>query len=91
MAVYLIGYDLRTGQDYSRLTSALRSFPSWWHHLDSTWIVQSDASAAAIRDWLWGFMYPNDKLLVMQHTPTVDAAAWQGMPQDGSEWLKAVL
>ena len=46
MATYMIGYDLnRPGQDYPALIDAIKRLGTWWHHLDSTWIVVTDQKA----------------------------------------------
>ena len=89
MAVYVIGYDLnKPGQDYSDLFEALKSYGTWWHHLDSTWIVVTDQSAARVRDNLKQYMDKNDELLVA----TIGApAAWSGFDDKGSQWLKEEL
>ena len=50
MKSYLIGYDLnKTGQDYKTLIEQIKELGSWWHHLDSTWIIKSDLTAVQIR------------------------------------------
>jgi hypothetical protein len=87
--LYVIGYDLnKPGQDYSDLFEALKSYGAWWHHLDSTWIVVTDQSAARVRDNLKQYMDKNDELLVA----TIGApAAWSGFDDKGSQWLKEEL
>ncbi len=40
MTVYCVSYDLnKTGQNYNALYEELKDSPSWWHHLDSTWLI----------------------------------------------------
>ena len=37
---YLISYDLNSpGKNYAQLYAAIQKLGSWWHCLDSTWIV----------------------------------------------------
>ncbi len=87
MACYMIGYDLvKPGRDYSDLTKAITdNFPTYWHHLDSTWLVKSAMSSGEIRDLLGAYIDSNDRLLVA----TVSApASWRGIPQSGTDWLK---
>jgi hypothetical protein len=89
MAVYMVGYDLnKPGQDYSDLFEAIKSYGMWWHHLDSTWIIVTDESAARVMNNLRQYMDNNDELLVA----TIGApAAWSGFNDQGSQWLKKEL
>lgn len=93
MAIYVVGYDLHEGQDYSNLIEALKGFPNWWHHLDSTWLIETDWTAEQIRDHLWQHMYDDDELLVMYYlnSGAGGSAAWKGFNERGSKWLKAHL
>ena len=86
MATYLIGYDLnRPGQDYTTLFAAIKSLSgTWWHHLDSTWIIVHQGPATLIRDTLKPHLDPNDELLVVQLS---GVGAWAGFNAQGSEWL----
>ncbi|MGW3485501.1 hypothetical protein [Rhodococcus indonesiensis] len=86
----LIGYDLNSpGQDYAKLIEKLKSYGTWWHHLDSLWIVKTDASAKEMRDDLKTLIDAGDELLVINITG--DAAAWTGFNDRGSKWLKENL
>ncbi|WP_192822778.1 SinR family protein [Rufibacter sp. LB8] len=87
MKTYLIGYDLRkTGQDYQNLYDAIKALSgTWWHCLDSTWIIKSNSSAFNICEYLKAHIDNNDKLLVTQ---IADDAAWIGFDQKCSDWLK---
>ncbi len=58
---------------------------TWWHHLDSTWIIQTDQTAAQVRDNLGRHIDSNDELLVA----AIGApAAWKGFNEKGATWLK---
>ena len=84
----------RAGEDYSELIKALKGYPDWWHCLDSTWLIESNSTAADIRDYLWKFMHPkNDKLLVMYylHSSTGGSASWKGFKDSCATWLKTNL
>lgn len=89
MAIYMIGYDLnREGQDYEPLIEAIKALGTWWHHLDSTWIVETAATAVQIRDHLRPLIDDNDELLVARISAP---AAWAGFNDRGSKWLKEHL
>ncbi|MEX2177773.1 MAG: hypothetical protein WD801_03625 [Gemmatimonadaceae bacterium] len=85
MKTYIIGYDLnRPGQQYTELIKAIEAYGTYWHHLDSTWIIKTDDSAAGIRDNLRQFIDSTDELLVIRHQGD---AAWSGINDRGSQWL----
>jgi len=90
MSSYMIGYDLnKTGQDYTNLITTIKeTFETWWHYLDSTWIVVSDLSSTEIRDLLKPHIDTNDELLVAKLT---GEGAWIGFIEKASQWLKANL
>lgn len=89
MNSYLIGYDLdKPGQDYKDLFEAIKALGSWWHCLDSTWIIKSNLSAETIRNSLMKVMDDNDKLLVARLS---GEAAWFGFDKQCSDWLKTNL
>lgn len=86
MATYLIGYDLnRPGQTYDDLFTAIKELGSWWHHLDSTWIIKHPGPATSIRDDFARYLDGNDELLVVQLS---GEGAWQDFADRGSQWLK---
>jgi hypothetical protein len=87
MSNILIGYDLnKTGQDYKSLIDAIKNLGSWWHCLDSTWIVSCNYTAQTVRDHLWQYMDSNDELFVVDITG--QAAAWIGFTGNCNDWLK---
>ncbi len=87
MATLLVGYDLKKpGQDYDPLIDKLKSFGTWWHHLDSTWLIKTEHTPKAVRDVLKPLIDANDELLVIDVSGR--AAAWMGFNQRGSEWIK---
>lgn len=89
MAIYIIGYDLHPvrGETYDELIEAIKNLGSWWHCLDSTWIVISNLTAVQIRDKLWAHMKADDQLLVVTYTKGA-LVAWNGFNKDCSDWLR---
>jgi hypothetical protein len=89
MTVYTISYDLSSpGHDYSILVEHIKGLGAWWHYLDSTWIVDTEMSAAEIRDRLSRYIDANDELLVAK---LAGEAAWTGFDKKSSDWLKSNL
>jgi hypothetical protein len=82
--VYMVSYDLRKpGQDYAGIYDALQSFPSWWHYLDTTWLIVSDLDPAGIFERLAPHLDQNDSLIVMEVVNR--KAGW--LPQKAWEWI----
>ena len=86
MSAVLITYDLnKPGQNYDALYDKIKTFGTWWHYLDSTWIVDTNLTAAEVSDQLKSVMDDSDTLLVLNITG--DAyAGW--LTQDAWKWLK---
>ena len=85
MKTYMVGYDLnKPGQDYSELIKAIEAYGTWWHHLDSTWIIKSDLSATAILNDLKLHVDKSDELLVARLQGDWNSV---GFNQKGVDWL----
>lgn len=86
MALYLVTYDLnRPGQNYPELYDRIKQCGAAWHGMQNVWFVETDRSAAAIRDHVGPALDRGDKLFVSR----VQEAAWQGFQDDGTNWIKA--
>ena len=86
--VFCICYDLKApGRDYTTLISAIKTYGTWWHHLDSTWFIETTNTntAVAIRDYLRTFIDRNDELLVF---PVATGWAGVGFQQQAYDWLR---
>lgn len=90
MKTFLIGYGLnQEGQDYSSLIKRIKQlFPTYWHHLDSTWVIKTAYTAEQIVNDLKKYIDSNDELLVVGLT---GEGAWTGFSEKGSKWLKKHL
>jgi hypothetical protein len=65
MAVQIISYDLRQpGQDYTGLFDAIKALGSWWHCLESVWLVDTSLAGQQVRDALRAHIDANDSLMV---------------------------
>ena len=83
--VYLITYDLnKPGQDYPALYDSIKKMGAWWHHLDSTWLVDTTLTAAEIRDQIREAIDPGDHILVVRF-----GSEWASfLPQRGNDWIR---
>ena len=65
--LYVISYDLnKPGQNYSELFKAIKNLGSWWHYLDSTWLVDTSLTATKMSDILNTKIDQNDSLLIFR-------------------------
>lgn len=85
MASILITYDLRApGRNYNELYEGIKALGSWWHCLDSNWIVSTNLTTVQVRDRLAVYLDGNDKLLVVA---LAGQGAWVGFDKECSDWL----
>jgi hypothetical protein len=86
MACQLVGYDLLTpGKDYTPLHEAIKRLGTWWHCLDSTWIVVTPLSTQEVRNQLSSFVDSNDRLAVFALS---ENWATLHLSQNCNEWLR---
>ncbi len=88
MALYQINYDLRKQRNYDALFERIKAYGTWCHPLESAWIVSTSQSAVQVRANLLQAMDDDDGLLV---TRLSGEAAWYGLSENISNWLKTQL
>ncbi|MGE2817956.1 hypothetical protein ACQI5H_22845 [Mycobacterium heidelbergense] len=89
MSSYIVTYDLSTpGRDYESLFSYLKSFPYHAHVLESSWAIITSKTALEVCNEILPHIDGNDHVLVNEVTLN---AAWFGLPDPVSEWLKKYL
>lgn len=90
MAVLAICYDInKEGAAYAAANELVtdkikETFSSWWHQLDSTWLVDTDMAPIDVANIVWSVMDDNDELLVL---PAGEGAAYAGFNERGEKWL----
>jgi hypothetical protein len=86
MPTYMVSYDLKTqGKDYSALIQALQEgYRSYWHCLDSIWLIVADQNHTQVRDYLVQHIDDNDRLIVADLGGN---AAWHGFSEECSNWI----
>ena len=87
-SVLITDYLITPGKKYAELHEAIKALGSWWHCVESTWIIKSDLSLVQIRDALKRHVDSNDKLLVLGRS---GAGAWVGLDKNCSDWLTSNL
>ncbi len=82
--VLLITYDLkRPVQQYAALHAEIKRYGTWWHHLESTWIIETSESPKEVYSKLLTHIDQNDNLLIIEVKPNY----WGWLPQKAWEWL----
>jgi hypothetical protein len=85
MALYAIGYELENlATTYATLIEEIETYETWWHCLESTWIIGSPKTADQVKNHLQQYIGLNDKLVVVE---IVGNAAWVGFDKECSDWL----
>lgn len=92
MATYIVSYDInKEGAAYATanraVIKAIKGITNtWWHHLDSTWIIVSNKSATTIHNEIVvnGKMDEDDELLV---AVSAGYGVWSGFPEKADAWL----
>ena len=86
MAAYIVTYDLSLpGRSYSDLYNRIKAYGLWAAITESSWMIVTSQSPAQIRDYLSPAIDSNDKLFV---GGPVNQAAWIGLSQEVSDWLR---
>lgn len=87
MAALLITYDLnKPGQDYDGLFEEIKSMGTWWHYLDSTWIVATSLNVSAAADRIRAKLDNSDHFLVLDITGDT-SQGW--LPKDAWSWINS--
>ena len=87
--VYIVSYDLSVpGQRYEELFSLIDKEGAWARLGGSAYLLESNKTAVELRDSFKVALDNNDKLYVgIVNAP----AAWTGMPDEVTEWIKKRL
>lgn len=87
--IYIVSYDLvEPGQKYEQLIALIKQERAWARLGGSAYLVDSDETAVALRDKYRQAIDHNDILYVgVAKAP----AAWIGLPNEVSDWIKKHL
>jgi len=86
MACKIITYDLdKPNRNYGELFEAIKDIGSWWHCVESVWIVDTTKSVSTIRDTLKQHLDSGDKLAVLTLT---SGWATRNLSDDCNDWLR---
>lgn len=84
--LYLITYSISKNKDYTALYDAIKSYDTWWHYIDSTWIVKTTDSVETIAEKLNPLIDSvNNSLLVVKIDPS-ERQGW--LPKKAWDWIR---
>lgn len=87
--VYIVTYDLQEpGQRYSELLELIKACGNWARLGQSSYLIDCQEAAVQLRDKFISVLDRNDKLYVGQ---VLAPAAWTGMSEDVTKWIKERL
>lgn len=83
---YLITYTLKTpGWNYTGFFTALQSLGTWWHYLDSTWIIKNSIYTPQQMHAILGpHLSRNDFILIVEIVPG-NKNGW--LPPEAWRWI----
>ena len=83
--ILLVSYDLnKPGKDYPTLYDVLKSGLSWWHYLDSTWVIYTNESTDTWEKKIKAAVDQNDHFIIVDITRRA-RNGW--LPKKAWEWL----
>lgn len=84
--VYMVSYDLnKSGQDYKGLHEELEKSPSWWHYLESAWLIYTSESASQLYERIGKHIDENDYAIAIEVKGN-----YQGwLPEKAWEWIRS--
>lgn len=86
MNIKFITYDLHGKEkNYDELIQAIKSEGSWWHYLESFWIIETEKNTEELNNQLIKFLDEDDRLFVFD----VASNNYNGfLPQKAYDWIK---
>ncbi len=89
MSVQLVTYDLvKPDRDYPKLFEAIKALGTWWHCIESVWLISTGLSSVQVRDALRPYVDGNDKLAVFSLS---GGCGTLGLNSECNDWLRTQL
>jgi hypothetical protein len=81
----MVSYDFKDEpENHQALFDALRRFGGWWHFIDGTWLIETDADAKSIHRDLQPYLNDNINLLIAEVGQ--DMSGW--LPPKAWDWIQ---
>jgi hypothetical protein len=84
--IYLITYDLhKPGKDYTSLHNTIKTASTWWHYIESTWIIKTDLSVNEWSNRIRSVTDSNDNFLIVDISKQ-NRQGW--LPKKAWDWIR---
>jgi len=84
--IYLITYNKALLRNYTPLENTIKQCSlAWWHHLDNTWLIETNLNLNQIYQRLSGCIQPQDRLLIIEISNQADYEGY--LPQEAWNWM----
>jgi hypothetical protein len=81
---FAVNYDLKApGRDYTGLYDAIKKSPTWWHYLESTWLISTNETAEGVWNQISTHIDKNDSVLIIEVRR--DHQGW--LPKEAWDWI----
>lgn len=85
MGVLLITYDLKQPvQNYTKLYNTIKTAQTWWHYLDSTWLIVTNESPEHWYRNLKPAINKNDGILIIE----VKSNYYGWLSKEAWDWIQ---
>ena len=85
MSLKIVSYDLKSqNRDYTQLISAIKEEGSWWHYMESFWLLDTKKSVDDLVEKLKDLLDQEDRLLIIDLSSR-DYNGW--LPQTAYDWI----
>jgi len=84
--LYLVSYTLSPPRAIPRIEEELKKSGIWWHHLDFTWIIETDETIDRFYRHLAIRFLDTDHFLILDITELGRFSGW--LPNSAWEWLR---
>lgn len=86
--ILLVTYELNGKRDYANLYSTLKTASSWWHYLESTWLLSTHDDPQTWRERLQSYIDSDaDSILIIEIKNNY--SGW--LPKKAWDWIKSHL
>ncbi len=85
MSLYVVTYQIRPFRDIAPIVEELQRSPSWEHHMDNTWLIQTHETAQQLYSRIAPRFLQTDLFLIVEFSRYATYMGW--LPQEAWDWI----